>query len=404
MDDTHPDEFFIFGMFRSGTTLLARMLNTHEDIVCASDPFRPFFNYFRYDVASEVGFDVEPYDPLGDYFADGEELDLFHAIQNASLDRPFPAEEGERLRERMVSHAEPFSPKITARLDDIQGETFREVYDDLLSHVPRAYGDGDETWQATKEVWSTEFVPALADTYPDSKFVLMMRDPRAVVASKNVQKETKYPWLFLIRQWRKLAVLAWLYRQDSELAEQVLIVRYEDLVQSPEATATRMCDFLDIDIDEAILNPGNFRDGHGDLWLQNTSYGEENEEVSFNTDSVDKWKNVLDDRTVEYVEQLCFAEMDLFNYDYAGSSELGLPAELLADPPTVPFEQLADWIQSHYESRSAVSQVTETGIERVRQELLVCSESTANTVDESVVEAYFLNREYWETAREHVTR
>lgn len=395
-----PNKFFIFGMFRSGTTLLARMLNTHQEIVCASDPFRPFFNYYRYDVADEINVDVSPYDPLGDYFADSEELRLFHAIQEADLDRPFPKSEGKRLRERIIDHAEPFSPKVTERLGEVQGETFKKVYDNLLSYVPRAYGNGDETWQATKEVWSTEFVPPLADAYPDSKFVLMMRDPRAVVASKNVQETTKYPWLFLIRQWRKLAVLAWLYSRSSDLSKRVFVVRYEDLVQSPEATANQMCDFLDIGLDEDILNPGNFRDGHGDLWLQNTSYGEENEKVSFNTDSVDKWKNVLDDRTVEYVEQLCFAEMELFDYEYAGSGELGLSAELVSDPPTVPFDELADWIQSYHEDRTAVSHVTATGPEQIRHQLLTCSDETAETVDEDVIDAYFLDRAFWDAARE----
>jgi hypothetical protein len=251
-------------------------------------------------------------------------------------------------------------------------------------------------------VWSTEFVPSLADAYPDSKFILMMRDPRAVVASKNVQEDTKYPWLFLIRQWRKLAVLAWLYRADPELAERVLVVRYEDLVQSPEQTATQMCGFLDIPLDDDILDPGKFRDGHGDLWLQNTSYGEENEKVSFNTDSVDKWKHVLDESTVEYVEQLCFAEMDIFEYEYAGTGKLGLPTELVSNPPMVPFEELAGWIQSYYEDRTAVSQVTETGTEQVRHQLLTCSEEVAETIDDDVIEAYFLDTAYWETARNHI--
>jgi hypothetical protein len=129
-------------MFRCGTTLLARMLNTHRDIACASDPFRPFFNYLRYDVASEVDLDgsIDPYDPLDDYFADDDELALLRAIEATSLDREFPAEEADRLLKHVRSQGEPFSPKITDRLDRIRGDTFTDVYDDLLSYVPKRTG------------------------------------------------------------------------------------------------------------------------------------------------------------------------------------------------------------------------------------------------------------------------
>ncbi|MFW6289777.1 MAG: sulfotransferase [Mariniphaga sp.] len=70
------ENFFITGMFRSGTTLLARMLNTHKDIACASDPFRPFFNCFRDYIAKEIDVQVNPYDPLGSYFTDKKQYNL----------------------------------------------------------------------------------------------------------------------------------------------------------------------------------------------------------------------------------------------------------------------------------------------------------------------------------------
>jgi hypothetical protein len=377
------------------------MLHTHSEITCASDPFRPFFNYFRYNVATDTDVDINPYDPLGDYFADNKKLELFRSVQNSSFDRRFPNSEAERLKKQIIDHGEQFSPKITNSLDEIRGDTFKEVYDHLLSYIPRSYGTGNEKWYGSKEVWSTEFVPPITEAYPNSKCILVIRDPRAVVASKNIQKDTKYPWLFLIRQWRKLAILTWLYCNDPDFSDRVLLVRYEDLVQSPNVTANRMCDFLNVNIEENILNPGKFRDGHGDLWLQNTSYDENNDKASFNTDSVHKWKEVLDDRIIEFVEQLCFVEMNCFDYEYVGSSKLGLSAELVSNPPAVPFEELADWIQS-YEDEAVVSQVAGVGLEQARHQLLSCSEETVNEVDTKVIEAFFLDKMFWQAARERL--
>lgn len=390
------NKFLITGMFRSGTTLLARMLNTHRDIVCASDPFRPFFNYFRDDVAQELGIEVDPYDPLGSYFADEEQLKLFKEIQDLTLDRSFPSEEKDRLLDKVHSHGNPFSPKIIDNLTDINGSTFKEVYDDLLSYVPCYYGQGNEQWQATKEVWSTEFVSVLAKTYPEDKFIVVVRDPRAVAASKNV-KDAKYPWLFLIRQWRKLAILAWVYSNYASFKERVLLLKYEDLVEFPEDSAQKICDFLDICLDQRMLNPANFVDGKGEKWLQNSSY--QNKKASFNTDSVDKWKDILDEKVIKYIEQLCFAEMKLFEYKFYSSDKIELGNELLLNPPFIKVEDMADWIKEYYQDRTLTSHLAEVGKEKIRQEFILASDKVLDKQMEKVLETYFLDIEFFNESK-----
>lgn len=388
------NRLFISGMFRSGTTLFARMLQTHDNIACASDPFRPFFNCFRDAVARDIGVSVDEFDPLGDYFANKSEVALFDAVQQATLDRQFPDDVRAELYERIISHAEPFSPRITRQLDAIRGETFRDVYDNLWSYVPAAYGVGNERWEATKEVWTTEFTPALARAYPDSKFLHIVRDPRSVCASKNVQQDTKYPWLFLIRQWRKLAILSKQY--ESRFDDSVRVVRYEDLVTSPQDTVTDICDFLDIEVDRRLLDPSNFVDGAGEQWLQNTSY--EGSQASFNTDSVDKWKDVLTDREVKYIEQLTYTEMGLYDYG-PETDEFGLSDNLIFDPPRVPREELADWISEYYGDWEHVDHTNAVGTEQLRQQLLKLRDDRFEHIDEQLLKAYFLIPEYADIAR-----
>lgn len=385
------------GMFRSGTTLTARMFNMHRNIVCASDPFRPFFNLFRDEVARESDIAVNEFDPLGDYFADEEELELFEAVQESSLDKPFPDSAREQLLENIMNHAEDFSPKITKKVDSIEGDTFREVYDDLWSHVSAAYGGNDEAWEATKEVWTTEFTPVLAREYPQSKFLHVMRDPRAVCASKNVQEETKYPWLFLIRQWRKLTILSELYRNRFE--ERVHVVRYEDLVQSPRETSTEVCNFLNIDLDETILDPSNFLDGSGDQWLQNTSY--DKSKASFDTSSVDKWRDVLQPKEVRFIEQLCAPEMSLFEYE-RDTDGFELPDDILLDPPQVATSELADWITEYYGDWSTFDHVDAVGEECVRQRVIDASEEDFSAIPNGVLKPYFLDPAYASTARKQM--
>jgi len=384
-------------MFRSGTTLLARLLHTHEDIVCASDPYRPFFNCLRDSVATELGVEVEPYDPLDSYYADEEQLRLFDAVQSITLDRPFDRDR-ETLLTRIRSHGRQFSPRIIENLEGAPGNTFEAIYRNLLSKVPEHYGCGDEQWLATKEVWATEFVPALARTFPESQFVLLVRDPRAVAASNNVAEASKYPWTFLARQWRKIAILSWAYNRDPDLAGRVHIVRYEDLVQSPQETVTDICDFLDIELDERVLDPSNFVDGRGNQWLQNTSYDDGG--ASFNTDSVDKWRGVLDDRETALLEQCCLPSMSRFGYDSQASAGLHIDDDLLLDPPVCRPEELADWITQYYENRSPTAVREELGSEQVRQRMLLCDDDIRERLDGKTVRSYFLDEGFFETARD----
>ena len=392
-------KFFITGMFRSGTTLLARMLHTHKNIVCASDPYRPFFNYFRYHLTQNLDKNIAPYDPLGDYFAK-DQIDLFNTIQNSTLELEFPVEqESDRLLNKIQAHGKLFSPKIIDNLEEIQGTTFKEIYNYLLSYVPKYYGQGREKCEGTKEVWTTEFVAPLAKTYPNRKFILVVRDPRAVAASKNV-KEDKYPWLFLIRQWRKLAILTWVYNNRSDFKDRVLLVKYEELVKFPTDTAEQMCDFLNIKLDERILKPSNFVDGKGEKWLQNTSY--KNKKASFNTDSVDKWKDVLQPKEIKFIEKLCFSEMNLFGYQFAEAKGLKLNNDLLLNPPFIKKNNLANWIQEYYKNRTKTSYLNELAKEEVRNQFILSSQDLLDNIDEQVLQEYFLKQQFLKEIRNNI--
>lgn len=386
-----PDQLFITGMFRSGTTLLARMLDAHEHIACASDPFSPFFKHFRNDIADEVGADIDPAAPFGSYYGDFDELELFEAIEGASLERSFTGDH-DALLERIRERGRPFSPILVDRLDSLEGDNYRAAYDDLRSNVLPAYGTGNEAWAGTKETWLTELVPSLAEADSSAKFVLVVRDPRAVTASKNVNEDSKYPWLFLLRQWRKLAGLAWTYANDPGLSDRVYLLRFEDLVTEPERTGRELCDFLDIPLDKDVLDPSTFTDGSGEQWLQNTSY--ENSKAEFNTDSVDKWKQIHPDRIVRYVEQLCYADMELFGYDCSEANRLVLDGQYLYAPPTVGVDSMAEWIQPYYRDRTPVSHRNDVAIELVRQELLRAPEEGIADLDTRVIESYFLKVKY----------
>ena len=76
------NKYFISGMFRSSTTMIARMLHANPNIVCASDPFAPIFKSFRNMVCNEILSSFDPDSPLHDYYFDTRQNRIYHTIQN----------------------------------------------------------------------------------------------------------------------------------------------------------------------------------------------------------------------------------------------------------------------------------------------------------------------------------
>jgi hypothetical protein len=197
-----------------------------------------------------------------------------------------------------------------------------------------------------KQAWTDEFARHVTSAHPGNKVIHIIRDPRATCASKNVSEE-KYPWLFLIRQWRKSAAFIWknVLGPQADPARSML-VRYEDLISRPEAEARRICAFLGVGFDPKVVQPEYFKDSEGNPWVQNTSYQDAAQKV-FNVKSIGKWKDALKAPEIELIERLCAAEMRAFGYAPSMTDDPALPAAMAWDPPAVPGDSMAKWIRKY---------------------------------------------------------
>jgi hypothetical protein len=141
-------------MFRSGTTLMAKVMDANPGIAFASDPYRPFFNCYRDMLASDNGLLKEQhcYAPLNSYFFDREELELMRIICSSDFSRSLENNTLEGLKDKMAERAEQFSPFVAERMNEVTGRTFRELYLSMMALVKECYGSGDERVVGAKEV------------------------------------------------------------------------------------------------------------------------------------------------------------------------------------------------------------------------------------------------------------
>lgn len=332
---------FISGMFRSGTTLLSRMINTHTRVACASDPLRPLFNSFRYTAAGKkYQAQHDRFEPLADYI---DQPDLLATILGADLNTPidFP---GQKLLDLIQKSARPYSGlwADSLKMPDLK-DSYAQWLHHCLEHVRSIYGvSGTKDIIAFKEVWATEMVPCFHRLFENAKSLIIVRDPRDVAASKK-KTENQYPFFFMARQWRKLAFLA--NRMAHVYPKKVKTIKYEDLVSSPESVITEICDFITVPFETELLNPLNYKDGDNLPWKQNTSYMPK-EKQTINRASVGKWKTILDEQELSLIELICYDMMKKWGY----SPSLSLN-ELLHAPVSefkrLPQSSLAEWIRPY---------------------------------------------------------
>jgi len=302
---------FITGMFRSGTTFLARMLNVHSKVICASDPIRPLLNSLRYDIASKDYQEKnERFIPLDDYFIENSEL--LNEILKSNFNHTV-TEEHSKLINTLISSAQPYSKLWSDSFDkNINFNTYKELLDYSLSLIDKTYRKKDENIIAFKEVWTNEFVPAFLNSYKDSKSIILLRDPRAIIAS-NIASGERYPLFFLTRQWRKLAYLTKILKD--KYPNNILVLRYEDLISKPEENIHKISNFLDIEFENSLLDISNYKDGSGNQWKKNTHYKDDKNTTKIDASNINKWKSKLTQEELKMVELVCSDWMEKYNYE-----------------------------------------------------------------------------------------
>lgn len=183
--------------------------------------------------------------------------------------------------------------------------------------------------------------------FPQAKFVFLLRNPMAVLASElNTYVKGDWPVLGRFRP-DLLDAPGWILEGIDMLGDQAITVRYEDFVSDPEKQIACLCRFLGIRFHEEMLvysktpQPiGRFNDPSGVARHSSTT-----------TASVDKWQQLVhDDQSLYfarcYLEALGKDTISRFGYDYAEITSILHTRELLLRglyPWTTAMRPRSEW-------------------------------------------------------------
>ena len=110
-------------------------------------------------------------------------------------------------------------------------------------------------------------IPELYRTFPKAKFIILLRNPLAVLSS-IISTWVKKDWYKLSQHEHDLITAPQLLINGIEVIgeENCLVIQYEELLKSPESTVKTICKKLDIEFIPGMLNYGiknTHQDGFG---------------------------------------------------------------------------------------------------------------------------------------------
>lgn len=304
---------FITGMGRSGTTLLDKLLSNHENIEILSQPFPLLFTEAKKVFLKQNG--IEKYYVLNDNVFDGDyKLEDF----NAFLDTyEISYQTVKQLFEKMKNYSGQMT-KVSFSLPQKENYTFLEVVDLILKNN---LAKKDVDFFGAKEIMCEEFIPYLVQN--GTKIIVIVRDPRDVVASVNYPQKEKYlgnkkPTLFVLKGWRRTID----YIKNLEDSKNIIYIKYEDLVTAPYEILNKITDFLGTTPFKKNHFEKGIYDRNGELWKANTSFDTKTSFIS--SKSVGGYRNVLSDDEINYIESICKSEMELMGYNFDTQPNKGI--------------------------------------------------------------------------------
>ena len=207
---------FLVGCPRSGTTLLQRLLDAHPEVAVAPETFfcRNFWKRRR--EFGDLNQD-ENHDRLLDKICSLPEF----AEMGLSRDAYAGAAKGIRSLEGLFQ-------LLFAQFADLRGA--RVVGEKTPNHLL--------------------YMRSLERLFPGARFVLIIRDPRAVTASWRSVPWSNGSLASDAEVWRKYQSAA---RRLPPRKAELHTLRYEELVRAPEAVLQGVCNFIGVPFDKAML-------------------------------------------------------------------------------------------------------------------------------------------------------
>ena len=151
-----------------------------------------------------------------------------------------------------------------------------------------------------------EFFIPLAKYFKKSKFLILTRDPRAVITSSLKVSDSKLRGQIIsyAKCLRKMYALSCLYMELPIFKNRLMVLSYEDLSINPVITCKRLCNFLNIKFSSEMLDTNNFIEpSDGKIYNGFSSF--EKTTSGFSKQRTIRWRKHLLKNSHQLIDFLC---------------------------------------------------------------------------------------------------
>lgn len=287
---------FIAGPAKSGTTLLTSLLDGHPDLLVLPEETA----YFP-TVLTKYGRRSRR-----------EQFNYLTQLSLANVLFGGPCKWGRRDYSHFAT-AGLLAAFEEAAFDPANAH--RDLLALLLASYARILGRAPESvrYWVEKTPANRDHLPAIFARFPSSKVLMTIRDPRALLASHIQLEQTRqlrrFSIYLLVHHWRTAARIALQQRTAPATDQRVLTLDFEELVQQPDVQMRRVCAFLGIEYRPNLLEPTKI----GRQWTGNSAA--ERTFAAISTEPVDRWRTVLTQDEIGWVEWHCRPLMEALGYE-----------------------------------------------------------------------------------------
>ncbi|WP_456480618.1 sulfotransferase family protein [Nautilia sp.] len=281
---------FIIGNSRSGTTLMAKILNNNKSVYSFNE-LHFFENFWT-------------------------EKDCFFDLQRAKsvLTRLFCSS---RLHTYSKCEEKLFREEIEAFLQDFSFPVNGiEVFKKFLYYETRKNNKQIPCEQTPRNLF---YLKSILEYFPEAKIIYMVRDPRDTTLSQKYKwkrffkaKNEPYPLSESIRNlvnyhpitisllWRSSANAILPYLEN----DNVLMVQFEELISNPEENVKKVCEFLGLDYQKSML----------DVPFAFSSIFNDDNKKGFDKKRMGNWRLKLNSAEIFFIQKINENLMQKFGY------------------------------------------------------------------------------------------
>jgi len=300
---------FICGHPKSGTSLVKSILDSHPQLVVY--PEETIF--FRRFLPQSIGLDVDQQLELAEKY-------LIH-IFTWNRKSPPPSQDG--FPDRDYSEI-PFD-KIRQQMRTLVKNNHQHE-GDILSAAILAYGlisgliNSDTRYWVEKSPYNEYYAKRIFSWWPEARCIHILRDPRDNFLSYH-RKHPDWRAEFFSANWNRSSNAANQNLKHYGISR-YFILRYEDLVQSPESYLRKLSEFLNIDWDTSLITPTRA----GAQWIGNSMFSDRF--LGISNSPVARWKDNLSPTDSATIELMSKRYLDTFHYPHETLNNLSFSQAL----------------------------------------------------------------------------